>query len=78
MTELFTMMVLAANIIVAFVFAKFAPLVGADVSAAHEQASEVGTFEGRVAARIRVRDGRSAIARDAGESTGAYWGPPLF
>jgi hypothetical protein len=60
MTELFTMMVLAANIMVASAFA------------------EVDTIEGRVVARIRARDVRSAVARDIGESAGAYWGSPLF
>jgi hypothetical protein len=78
MTELFTMIVLAANIIVASAFAKFAPTVAADVSTAHEQSSEVDTFEGRVVARIRARDVRSAVARDIGGSTGAYWGSPMF
>ena len=74
MTELFTMIVLAANIIVASAFAKFAPPAAADVSAAHEQSSDADTFEGRVVARIRARDVRSAVARDIGESNGAYWG----
>ena len=78
MTELFTMIVLAANIIVASAFARFAPTAAADVSTAHEQSSEVDTFEGRVVARIRARDVRSAGARDIGESSGAYWGSPLF
>jgi hypothetical protein len=74
MTELFTMIVLAANIIVVSAFAKFAPTAIADVSTAQEQSSDVDTFEGRVVARIRARDVRSAVARDIGESTGAYWG----
>ena len=77
MTELFTMVVLAANIIVASAFAKFAP-TAADVPTELEQPSDVNTFEGRVVARIRARDGRSAAARDIGESTSAYWGSPLF
>jgi hypothetical protein len=76
MTELFTMLVLAANIIVASAFAKFAPMGAADVVT--EQSSDVDTFEGRVVARIRARDVRSAAARDVGESAGAYWGSPLF
>ena len=74
MTELFTMIVLAANIIVASAFARFAPTAAADVSTAHEQSSEVDTFEGRVVAKIRMRNVRSAVSRDIGESTGAYWG----
>jgi hypothetical protein len=78
MTELFTMIVLAANIIVASAIAKFAPTAVADLSTAHEQSSDVDTFEGRVVARIRARDVRSAVARDIGESTGAYWGSPMF
>ena len=28
--------------------------------------------------RVRARDVRSAVSRDIGESTGAYWGSPLF
>jgi hypothetical protein len=72
MTELFTMILLAANIIVASSFTKFASMVTADAAVAHEQSSEIDTFEGRVVARIRARDVRSAVARDIGESTGAY------
>jgi hypothetical protein len=78
MTELFTMILLAANIIVASTFAKFASMVAADAAVTHEQSSDVDTFEGRVVARIRARDVRSAVARDIGESTDAYWGSPLF
>jgi hypothetical protein len=78
MTELFTMIVLAANIIVVSAFAKFAPTATAAVSTVHEQSSDVDTFEGRVVARIRARDTRSAAARDISESAGAYWGSPLF
>jgi hypothetical protein len=37
-----------------------------------------GTFEGRVVAKIQTRNARSAVLRDIGESTGAYWGSPLF
>jgi methenyltetrahydromethanopterin cyclohydrolase len=77
MTELFTMIVLAANIVAASAFAKFAPMV-ADVAAAHEQFSDANTFEGRVVAKIQTRNARSAVLRDIGESTGAYWGSPLF
>jgi hypothetical protein len=72
MTELFTMILLAANIIVASAFAKFASMVAADAAVTHEQSSDIETFEGRVVARIRGRDVRSAVARDIGESTGAY------
>jgi hypothetical protein len=78
MMELFTMLVLAANIVVASAFAKFAPTAAADVATAHEQISDAVTFEGRVVARIRARDVRSAAARDIGASSGAYWGSPLF
>jgi hypothetical protein len=74
MTELFTMIVLAANIVVASAFAKFAPTVTTDVATAHEQSSDADTFEGRVVAKIRMRNVRSAVSRDIGESTGAYWG----
>jgi hypothetical protein len=74
MTELFTMLVLAANIIVASAFARFAPTAAADVATAHEQSSDADSFEGRVAARIRVRDARSAVSHDIGEFVGAYWG----
>jgi hypothetical protein len=76
--ELFTMLVLAANIVVASAFAKFARTAAADVTTAHEQSSDADTYEGRVVARIRARDVRSAIARDIGASPGAYWGSPLF
>ena len=78
MTELFTMIVLAANIIAASAFAKFAPTVAADVVAAHEQSSDADTFEGRVTAKIQTRNVRSAVVRDTGESAGTYWGSPLF
>jgi hypothetical protein len=78
MTELFTMIVLAANIIVASAFAKFAPMPATDAATAYEQSSDADTFEGRVVARIRARDVRSAVARGIGGSTGAYWGSPMF
>ena len=78
MMELFTMLVLAANIIAASAFAKLAPTVAADVAAAHEQFSDANTFEGRVVAKIQTRNARSAVSRDIGESAGAYWGSPLF
>jgi hypothetical protein len=78
MTELFTMIVLAANIIVASAFARFAPSAAADIAAASEQFSSADTFEGRVMAKIQTRNVRGAISRDIGESTGAYWGSPLF
>jgi len=68
MTELFTMVVLAANIIVASAFARFTTA----------QSSDAETFEGRVVAKIHARDVRSAVARDIRASTGAYWGSPLF
>jgi hypothetical protein len=72
------MIVLAANIVVASAFARFAPTATANVATAHEQSSDADTFEGRVVARIRERDARSAVSRDIGESVGAYWGSPLF
>jgi len=78
MIEFFTMIVLAANIIVASAFARFAPTAAADVATAHEQSSDADTFEGRVVAKIGMRNVRSAAARDIGESAGAYWGSPLF
>ena len=78
MTELFTMIVLAANIVVASAFARFAPTAAADVATAHEQSSDADTFEGRVVAKIGIRNARSAAARDVGKSAGAYWGSPLF
>jgi hypothetical protein len=78
MAELFTMIVLAANIIVASAFARFAPTAAGDVATAHEQFSDANTFEGRVVAKIQTRNARSAVLRDIGESTGAYWGSPLF
>jgi hypothetical protein len=78
MTELFTMIVLAANIVVASAFARFAPTAAADVATAHERTSDADTFEGRVVAKIGMRNARSAAARDIGESARAYWGSPLF
>ena len=78
MTELITMIVLAANIVVASAFAKFAPTAAADITAAHEPSSDADTFEGRVVAKIGMRKVRSAVSRDIGESVGAYWGSPLF
>jgi hypothetical protein len=74
MTELFTMIVLAANIVVASAFARFAPTAAAGVATVHEQSSDADTFEGRVVAKIGMRKIRSAVSRDIGESTGAYWG----
>ena len=78
MTELFTMIILAANIIVVSASARFAPTAAADIATAHQQSSDADTFEGRVVAKIAMRNVRSAAARDIGESTGAYWGSPLF
>ena len=72
------MIVLAANIIVASAFARFAPTAAADVATAHEQSSDADTFEGLVVAKIGMRNARSAAARDIGESADAYWGSPLF
>jgi hypothetical protein len=78
MTELFSMIVLAANIIVASAFARFASSAAADTAAASEQSSIADTFEGRVVAKIQARNVRRAVSRDIGETTGAYWGSPLF
>jgi hypothetical protein len=67
MTELFTMILLAANMIVASAFAKFVSMVAADAAVTHEQTSDIETFEGRVVARIRARAqsrGTSARTRD--------------
>ena len=72
------MIVLAANIVVASAFARFAPTATADVATAREQSSNVDNFEGRVVAKIRMRNVRSTVSGDIGESTGAYWGSPLF
>ena len=68
------MIVFAANIVVASAFARFAPTAAADFATAQEQSSDADTFEGRVVARIRARDVRSAAARDIGKSAGAYRG----
>jgi hypothetical protein len=78
MTELFTMIVLAANIVLASAFARFAPTAAADVATAREQSPNADTFEGRVVSKIKVQKERGAVARDIGESAGAYWGSPLF
>jgi hypothetical protein len=74
MTELFTTIALAANIVVASAFARFVPTATADVATTHEQSPDADTFEGRVVAKIGMRKVRSAVSRDIGESTGAYWG----
>ena len=74
MTELFTMTVLTANIIVASAFARIAPTAVDEVATAYEQSSGADAFEGRVVEKIRVRNVRSAVSRDIGVSTGAYWG----
>jgi uncharacterized protein (DUF58 family) len=68
MTELFTMIVLAASIIVASAFAKFAP-----TATAHEQSSNADIFEGRLA-RVHVQNVRSAVSRRIAGSTGAHRG----
>jgi hypothetical protein len=78
MTELFTTIVLVANIVVASAFAWFVPTATADVATTHEQSPDADTFEGRVVAKIGMRNVRSSISRDVGESNGAYWGSPLF
>jgi hypothetical protein len=72
------MIVLAANIVVASAFARFAPTATANVATTRERYLDADTFEGRVVARIGMRNVRSAVSRDVGESTGAYWGSPLF
>ena len=72
MTELFTMIVLAANIVVASAFARFAPTAAADVGTAHEQSSDADTFEGRVVAKIRGAKWTQRASRDIGESP-RYW-----
>jgi hypothetical protein len=78
MTELFTMMILAANIVAASAFARFAPTAAADIATAHEESSDADTFEGLVLAKIGTRNVRGTVSRDTGESAGAYWGSPLF
>jgi hypothetical protein len=78
MTELFTMIVLAANIVLASAFARFAPTAAADVATAHKQSPNADTFEGRLVSKIEVQKVRGAVARDIGENAGAYWGSPLF
>jgi hypothetical protein len=67
------MIVLAANIIVASAFARFTPNATTDVATSHEQTSDADTFEGRVVAKIGMRNVRGAAARDIGKSAGAYW-----
>lgn len=73
MAELLTMIALAANVIAASAFAKFASIIATGAATAHEQSSDVDTFEGRVAARIRIRNRRSEASREVGEFTRAYW-----
>ena len=78
MTKFFTMIVLAANIVVASAFARFAPTAAADVVTAREQSSDADTFEGRVVAKIVMRNVRNASAHNIGKYAGAYWGSPVF
>jgi hypothetical protein len=74
MTELFTMIVLTANVIVASAVAKFASPAFTDAATAHEQLSGADTFEGRVLAKSRVRNAPSALSRDLEDPATAYWG----
>jgi hypothetical protein len=77
MTELFTMIVIATNV-VASAFARFAQTTAADVATAHEQSSDADTFEDLVVANIGMRNVRSAVSHNIGEAASAYWGLPLF
>ena len=78
MTELFTMIVLAANIIVASAFAKFAPTAAVDVATPHEQ-SRTSTLSKAGWWQEFAREMCAAQSRvTSAQSTSAYWGSPLF
>jgi hypothetical protein len=68
MTELFPMIVIATNFIVASAFAKFASTAAKDVPTAHQQSPDADIFEGRVLARIRTRNVRSEVWHGRGGS----------
>jgi Spy/CpxP family protein refolding chaperone len=69
MMELFTMIVIAANFILASAFAKFASTAANDAATAHQQSSDADIFEGRLLARIRMRNVRSEVWHGRGGST---------
>jgi hypothetical protein len=77
MAELFTFIALAADAILAAAFAKSISLATTN-AAAHEQSSDLDSFEGRAVVRIPTRNARNKVLRDIGESTTAYRGWPIF
>jgi hypothetical protein len=78
MTTLLTIIALAGAVISVSAFAKSAPAAVVDAATVREQSSDVDTFEGRVVARIRMRNARSEASRSISESTAAYWGRSIF
>jgi len=72
MAELFKFITLAAEVILASALAKSVWLANTN-AAAHEQSSDLDSFEGRVAVRIPTRNGNK-VSRDISESAVAYRG----
>lgn len=77
MTTFLTIIALGAAVILASAFAKVAPAAVIDAATVREQSSDLDSFEGRVVARIRMRDARRDASRDVGKTTVGYWGAPL-
>jgi hypothetical protein len=78
MPTFLTIIAFSAAVILASAFAKSAPAAVVDAATVREQSSDVDTFEGRVVARIRMRNARSEASRGISESTAAYWGRPIY
>jgi len=76
---LLTTIALAAAIILLFgVCQGRAPAAVVDAATVREQSWDVDTFEGRVVARIRMRNARSEASRNISKSMVAYWERPIF
>ena len=75
---LLTTIALAAAVILLSAFAKAAPAAVVDAATVREQSWDVDTFEGRVVARIRMRNARSEASRNISKSMVAYWERPIF
>ena len=78
MTTLLTIIALAATVISASALAEPGPAAVVDSATAREQSSDLDTFEGRVVAKIRMRNVRGEAWRDISKSAAAYWGRPIF
>ena len=78
MTTLFTIVALAVAVISASAIAEPGPTAVFDAATAREQSSDLDTFEGRVVAKIQMRNVRGEAWRDISKSAAAYWGRPIF